>query len=138
MRHLPGIHTTCKVVEACAARAFQPLNGYDAAYAFGAVHYNICVGGYLIHSGGQFAHGYVQASYIECFAFPAFAHIYQHEFVPALRAQGQTPPLDEVRDRIREVLTQRGITERADQWFDETKSRLQIEIIPPPAVEGKP
>ena len=68
----------------------------------------------------------------------AIEDYYQHEFVPALRAQGQTPPLDEVRDRIREVLTQRGITARADQWFDETKSRLQIEIIPPPAVEGKP
>jgi len=41
------------------------------------------------------------------------------------------PPLDEVSDRIREVLIQRGINERANTWFEETKSRLQVEIAPP-------
>jgi hypothetical protein len=68
----------------------------------------------------------------------AIEDYYQSELAPALRARGQTPPpLDEVRERIREVLIQRGISVRANDWFDETKSRLQIEIMPPPAVEGK-
>jgi hypothetical protein len=63
---------------------------------------------------------------------------YQDELTPALRARGQTPPpLDEVSDRIRELLVQRGISERANTWFEETKSRLQIEITPAPAMEGK-
>ena len=55
-----------------------------------------------------------------------------------LRARGQTaPPLDEVRERIREVLVQRGISERANTWFEDTKSRLQVEITPVPAVDSK-
>jgi peptidyl-prolyl cis-trans isomerase SurA len=63
---------------------------------------------------------------------------YQDELTPALTARGQTPPpLDDVRDQIVEVLVQRGINERADSWFDETKSRLQIEITPAPTVNGK-
>lgn len=63
---------------------------------------------------------------------------YQDELAPALRARGQTPPpMDEVSDGIREVLVQRNITERANTWFEETNSRLQIEITPPPGVEGK-
>jgi hypothetical protein len=68
----------------------------------------------------------------------AVLQYYEEELTPALRARGQTlPPLDEVSDRIREVLVQRSITERADTWFEETKSRLQIEITPAPPVEGK-
>ena len=68
----------------------------------------------------------------------AIESYYQNEFTPALRARGQTPlPLDEVRDRIREVLIQRDISERANTWFDETKSRLQIEIAPAASAEGK-
>jgi hypothetical protein len=68
----------------------------------------------------------------------AIARYYQDEFAPALKSQGQTiPPIDDVRDRIREILVQRGISERANSWFDETKSRLQIEIVPAPVVEGK-
>ena len=62
----------------------------------------------------------------------AIAKYYQDELAPALRARGQMPPpLDEVSDRIREVLIQRGINERANTWFEETKSRLQVEIAPP-------
>ena len=57
----------------------------------------------------------------------AISQYYQEELTPPLRAQGQTPPsLDDVREQIREVLVQRGINERADTWFEETKSRLQI------------
>jgi hypothetical protein len=68
----------------------------------------------------------------------AIAKYYEMELSPAVRAQGQMPPpLDEVRERIREVLVQRGIGERANTWFDETKSRLTIEITPPAAMEGK-
>jgi hypothetical protein len=68
----------------------------------------------------------------------AIAKYYQDELTPALRAQGQTPPpLEEVSDRIREVLIQRDISERANSWFEETKSRLQIEITPAPPVDGK-
>jgi hypothetical protein len=64
---------------------------------------------------------------------------YQDELAPALRAKGQMPPpLDELREQIREVLIQRGINERADTWFEETKSRLQIEIVPIPRAEGRP
>lgn len=64
---------------------------------------------------------------------------YQEELAPALRAKGQTPPpLDELRDQVREVLVQRGINERADSWFEETKSRLQIEIVPAPRADGRP
>ena len=68
----------------------------------------------------------------------AIAKYYEMDLSPALRAQGHVPPpLDEVRERIREVLVQRGIGERANTWFDETKSRLAIEIAAPAAVEGK-
>ena len=64
---------------------------------------------------------------------------YQEELAPALRARGQTPPpLDDLREQIRELLVQRGINERADTWFEETKSRLQIEIGPAPRAEGRP
>lgn len=68
----------------------------------------------------------------------ALTKYYQDELSAALRARGQTPPpLDDVRDRIREVLMQRGINERANSWFEETKSRLQVEITPAPAADGK-
>jgi hypothetical protein len=54
----------------------------------------------------------------------AIAKYYQDELAPALRARGQTPPpLDEVRDRISEVLVQRGINERANSWFANAGSR---------------
>jgi hypothetical protein len=68
----------------------------------------------------------------------AIAKYYQDELTPALRDRGQTPPpLDDVRNRIREVLIQRGINERANSWFEEAKSGLQVEITPAPAVDGK-
>jgi hypothetical protein len=68
----------------------------------------------------------------------AIAKYYETDLSPALRAKGQTPPpLDDVRELIREVLVQRGIGERANTWFDETKSRLTIEIASPAAVEGR-
>lgn len=54
---------------------------------------------------------------------------YRDEFVPAMKAKGQTaPPLEDVQERIHEVLVQRAITERADKWLDETRGQLRIEI----------
>lgn len=54
---------------------------------------------------------------------------YRDEFVPAMKAKGQTaPPLEEVQERIHEVLVQRAITDRADKWLDETRAQLRIEI----------
>jgi hypothetical protein len=56
---------------------------------------------------------------------------YNQELLPELAAKKQTaPPLDDVREQIREVLVQRGISQRASSWFDETKSRLNIEVEP--------
>jgi len=55
---------------------------------------------------------------------------YDNEFVPQLKARNQTvPPLDDVDDTIREVLTQRAISERATQWLDDTRSRLKIDVM---------
>jgi len=56
---------------------------------------------------------------------------YQQEILPALATKKQAPPpLEGVRDQIRELLVQQGISERATTWFEETKSRLSIAIIP--------
>ncbi len=57
---------------------------------------------------------------------------YDDEFVPQLKAKGEAvPPLDKVQQTIREVLIQRDITNRADQWLADTRSRLQIDVLPP-------
>lgn len=56
---------------------------------------------------------------------------YNNELIPELKKQGETaPPLDAVADKIREVLIQRAIDDRADKWLDETRSRLNIQILP--------
>ncbi len=55
---------------------------------------------------------------------------YQEEFAPQLKGRGQpVPPLDAVADTIREVLVQRAITDRANQWIDETRVGLKIDVI---------
>jgi hypothetical protein len=57
---------------------------------------------------------------------------YNEQLVPALQKKGQTaPPLSDVRDSIRELLTQQEINRLAAQWLDESKGRLRIEIVPP-------
>jgi hypothetical protein len=43
--------------------------------------------------------------------------------------------LADVEGEIRELLTQRGITDLAMKWLDETKARLKIEVTSP---EAKP
>lgn len=55
---------------------------------------------------------------------------YDNELVPALKKRNeQIPPLDDVDDKIREVLIQRAIDTRSTQWLDETRARLNIEIV---------
>jgi hypothetical protein len=56
---------------------------------------------------------------------------YQDEFAPQLKARGQqVPPLEDVQETIREVLIQREITRRANEWLEDTRGRLQIETLP--------
>ena len=53
---------------------------------------------------------------------------YREEFVPGLQAKGEAaPPLSAVHEQIRELLTQKQISERSARWLDESKSRLRIE-----------
>ncbi len=66
------------------------------------------------------------------------AKYYREQLAPALAAKGQSaPPLDQVTEQIRELLVQQGVSERAATWFDETKSRLKIEIEPAIAASTK-
>jgi hypothetical protein len=56
---------------------------------------------------------------------------YNDEFAPQLKQRGdKVPPLEDVEDTIREVLVQRDINDRADKWLDETRTRLNIDILP--------
>jgi hypothetical protein len=53
---------------------------------------------------------------------------YRDEFTPqAEKAGAPVPPLAEVRGQIREILIQRGISQQAARWLDESRSRLHIE-----------
>lgn len=55
---------------------------------------------------------------------------YQDTLVPELKGKGEQPPaLASVEDQIREVLTQKAIDQRTQQWLEETRSRLQIERV---------
>ncbi|MGH9715026.1 MAG: hypothetical protein ACRD5M_17160 [Candidatus Acidiferrales bacterium] len=55
---------------------------------------------------------------------------YRQEFVPQLKARGESvPPIEDVDDTIREVLIQRAISERATKWLDETRDRLKIDVM---------
>jgi hypothetical protein len=53
---------------------------------------------------------------------------YRDEFtLQAGKIGSSVPPLSEVRAQIREILIQRGITQQATRWLDESRSRLHIE-----------
>jgi hypothetical protein len=55
---------------------------------------------------------------------------YQEEFVPQLQRRRQpVPPLDDVRDSITDVLIERDITHRAQQWIEQTRTHIDIEIF---------
>jgi hypothetical protein len=57
---------------------------------------------------------------------------YKDEFAAPLQKKGQPiPALDDVDDTIREVLIQRAISDRATAWLDDTRGRLQIDVIRP-------
>jgi hypothetical protein len=59
---------------------------------------------------------------------------YKKELVPELAKNNQPVPVESaVEEQIREVLTQRQISELTSKWLDDTKSRLKIAIAPPPA-----
>lgn len=55
---------------------------------------------------------------------------YRQEYVPQMRARSQTPPpLEDVRERIRELLVQREISRRALRWLEEARGQVRIEIL---------
>jgi hypothetical protein len=55
---------------------------------------------------------------------------YNEEFAPQVKQRGQpVPALESVEETIREVLVQREITRRADEWLDEARGHLQIETL---------
>lgn len=56
---------------------------------------------------------------------------YDAEFAPQMTARGEkAPPLDSVRAQIHELLVQKDISARADEWLTESRKRLKIEIVP--------
>jgi hypothetical protein len=56
---------------------------------------------------------------------------YEEEFVPQLKKRGaEVPPLEDVEDTIREVLVQRAINDRANQWLEDMRGRVKIDIVP--------
>ncbi len=56
---------------------------------------------------------------------------YQKELAPQLKKKGAAvPPLDQVEAQIRQLLTQEEINQKAAQWLEEAKARLQIVIQP--------
>ena len=55
---------------------------------------------------------------------------YRNTLVPELKREGQAvPPLESVADRIREVLIERGISQRAEKWMDELRTRWNVQMI---------
>jgi hypothetical protein len=55
---------------------------------------------------------------------------YQKTFVPEFgqRHPGTAPPLDDVEDQIREILTQKKIDQLLEEWLRELRSSHQVEI----------
>lgn len=73
------------------------------------------------------------ATQIESAAIEAY---FQNELLPELAKKNQpAPQRAAVEEQIRELLVQRGISELAAKWLDETQSRLKIERTP---LESKP
>ena len=55
---------------------------------------------------------------------------YHGDLAKQMAARGQSlPPLDDVREQIREVLVQREISERAGRWLDESRDRIRVTIL---------
>ena len=54
---------------------------------------------------------------------------YNEQFVPQLKSRNQQiPPLDDVRDSITDLLIERDITQRSQQWIDQARAQLDIEF----------
>ena len=61
----------------------------------------------------------------------AIASYYRDHLIPELQAKGQqAPPLADVSAQVRELLIEQGVNDRTAAWFEETKSRLRIELEP--------
>ncbi|HEV8385855.1 MAG TPA: hypothetical protein VGQ11_13365 [Candidatus Acidoferrales bacterium] len=55
---------------------------------------------------------------------------YREELAPELKKRGQAvPPLEDVEEQIRELLTQREISAHVIKWLDDTRSRLKIDVV---------
>lgn len=55
---------------------------------------------------------------------------YHDEFTPQLQRRKQpVPALDDVRDSITELLLERDITRRSQQWIEQARAQLDIEIF---------
>jgi hypothetical protein len=56
---------------------------------------------------------------------------YNGEFSDDLKKRGEAiPPRADVEDQIRELLTERTVSERSERWLDDTRTRLHIELLP--------
>ena len=56
---------------------------------------------------------------------------YGGEFTSDLKKRGEPiPPRADVEDQIRELLTERTVSERSERWLDDTRTRLHIELLP--------
>jgi hypothetical protein len=56
---------------------------------------------------------------------------YREELTPQLKSRGQAVvPFNDVEEQIRELLTQKAISERTERWLEETRARLHIEMMP--------
>jgi hypothetical protein len=61
----------------------------------------------------------------------AIESYYRDHLVREMQAKGQpAPPLADVTDQIRELLIEQGVNDRTAAWFEETKPRLRIELVP--------
>ncbi len=59
----------------------------------------------------------------------AIAAYYRETLAPELARRGQAaPPLDDVREEIREVLLQREVTRMAERWLADSRARLHITL----------
>ena len=57
---------------------------------------------------------------------------YREELTPEMKKRGQAvPPLEDVEEQIRELLTQRDISARTTKWLEDTRARLKIDIVEP-------
>jgi hypothetical protein len=66
----------------------------------------------------------------------AIEDYYQNGVVVRAKARGQEPPtLEAARDYIQEFLVQQGITEEADRWLKESRSRLHVENLLDPGAK---